>query len=124
MVFVDANAVLELLLPNRKHIREVAAILGASDNLCISMLSVHLAWHFGRQEQIADESIAEMLDDYTVVDMTVEDYVWARTYEEGKDFEDALQLATALRTGCDTFITLDTRLAKRYTRLPLRIVVP
>ncbi|MGH7158284.1 MAG: hypothetical protein ACREGD_04430 [Candidatus Saccharimonadales bacterium] len=33
---------------------------------------------------------------------------------EGNDFEDALQVACAVREGCKRFVTLDGGLAKKY----------
>ena len=43
------------------------------------------------------------------------DVAWARSRYQGKDFEDALQIACALREGCTKFVTLDQKLATKFS---------
>jgi predicted nucleic acid-binding protein len=118
MVYVDANVILELIL-QRPRMRDAAKMLGEADVSVISMLTVHLVWHFCRLENVADSVIETAIADKTIVDVTRTDYEWALRHEKGRDFEDALQVATALRSGCDTFLTFDRALARRYHHLPL-----
>lgn len=123
MVFVDANITLELLLPDRPRVPQVAEILGAESDLTISALTGHLVWHFGRRQGLSDQIIAKHAGSYKMLPLYPSDFAWALANERGKDFEDALQVAVALRSGCERFITLDQSLAKRYTHLPLEFVV-
>ncbi len=115
MILLDANIVLEVLLPNRAKQEKVAKLLlGLDSPTCITMLTVHLVFHFGRISQIPDELLQQAIDLHTVVALVPEDYQWARNHEQGRDFEDALQVAAAVRSGCSSFVTLDHPLAKRY----------
>jgi predicted nucleic acid-binding protein len=65
-----------------------------------------------------------MLSENKILPLALEDYRWAVDNEQGRDFEDALQVAMAIRTGCSSFITLDANLAKRYAKLPIEIIIP
>lgn len=124
MVFVDANIVLELILPGRKKAKAVARILGQQSDMALSMLSAHLIWHFGRLQGLPDDFLTKIIDDYKLLSVTEADYNWAKHNERGKDFEDALQVAIALKAGCDTFITLDGPLIKRYIAQPINFLKP
>ena len=125
MVFLDSNILLELILDKRTRVREVTDYLAdLSDSTAISLLSVHLVMHFGRKEQVTGKRLRSLIGQNLLLDLTAEDYDWAVTNERGSDFEDALQLAIALRNGCSTFVTLDQALARAYADLPLQIVVP
>ena len=64
-----------------------------------------------------DELIASILDSCTLLELKPEDYHWARKNEQGKDFEDALQMACAVRNSCEQFVTLDKGFAKKYQGL-------
>ncbi len=114
MVFLDANVLIELIVPGRFRYNEVRDVLSTYDEVSISMLSVHLCWHFGRQAGVDDELIASIIDSCNLLTIEPEDYYWARQFELGNDFEDALQLACALRFNCQELITLDKNFAKRY----------
>jgi predicted nucleic acid-binding protein len=114
MVFLDANILLELIIPGRAKYGAVRKLLENYQDVHASMLSVHLCWHFGRAEGVRDELIASILDSCNLLALKPEDYQWAKKNEQGKDFEDALQLACAARNGCKQFVTLDKNFAKRY----------
>lgn len=115
MVFIDANVLLELILPNRQRASSVATELNKlTEQAAISTLSVHLIMHFGRRERIHDSTLHKIIEQYAIVPLEAEDYKWACANEIGKDFEDALQVSSALRAGCNSFMTLDQSLAKNY----------
>lgn len=117
MVFLDASVLLELVIPGRVKYERVKKLLRNYSDVRASMLSAHLCWHFGRQAGVADESIAALLETCSLVALKPEDYHWALDNEQGRDFEDALQLACALRAGSDQVVTLDNKFAKRYQDL-------
>jgi predicted nucleic acid-binding protein len=125
MVFLDASVILEITLYDRPHFKQAQKFLETvEDDTAISMLSAHLIMHFGRKQQIADPLLQGVIGENELLAITPEDYVWALANERGKDFGDALQIATAIRSGCTTFVTFDASLAKAYTSLPMAIVIP
>lgn len=124
MVFLDTNIILEITLKNRAKFLQVKDFLEKLDDAtAISMLSVHLIMHFGRKEKEDDTYLDGIIDQNVLLALTSEDYEWAKNNEHRKDFEDALQVAVATRTGCDTFVTLDHSLANAYAELPINIQI-
>jgi predicted nucleic acid-binding protein len=123
-VFLDANILLEIILdranarPARKLLNDVPA------QPCISALTAHLVVHFGKN--LVDMPVLRhFLQDYTVLPLEEKDFEWAFVNMRGTDFEDALQLAVAIRNGSDTFFTFDKNLVKNYKSLPtIRIQLP
>lgn len=125
MIFLDTNIVLEIILKNRPHFAQAQKFLEkVDDDTAISILSTHLIMHFGRKEQIEDSLLENVINENELLSITPEDYVWAVLNEQGRDFEDALQIATAIRNRCETFVTFDMSLAKDYSKLPITIVTP
>lgn len=123
MVFLDANILLEIILKDRVKNLQVENFLEAvSEPTAISMLSVHLIMHFGRKERANDEFLEGVIRENELLSLIPEDYEWASVNEKKKDFEDALQMAVAIRAGCETFVTLDSDLAKAYAELPIKIM--
>lgn len=118
MVLLDANILLELLLPNRGRAQEVANfLLKLEQPTCINALTIHLIFHFGRIVGLDEELLHAAVARHVLLPLNPGDYLWAKENEVGKDFEDALQVATAVRAGCDQFITLDRQLAKNYKNI-------
>jgi predicted nucleic acid-binding protein len=62
--------------------------------------------------------IEKFLLDYKILSLSEEDVKWAMTNRRNADFEDALQIAIAIRNGCTEFITLDRELYEAYKNLP------
>ena len=115
MVLLDANVLLELLLPNRSQSKKVIEYMRHSaETHAISMLTVHLAFYFGRKGNKTIAYICQFLEGFIILDLTDADYQIALETLRGEDIEDALQLATAIRTGCSGILTLDHDFAKRY----------
>lgn len=116
-IFVDANILLEIVHERTRFDDMVAYIRNHSGRMTISPLTVHLVMHFGRQ--IASrQALRQLLSEFAVLPMTATETNWAFDNICDNDFEDALQLACAINGECDTFATLDARLAKRYAALP------
>lgn len=114
MVLADANVLLEILLPGRLRFAEAARSLSQHADVRISMLSVHLILHFGLKEGLALYHITKFLSSYIKESLHSEDYNMAMSMLSGKDHEDAMQLAVALRLGCESIITFDQKFAKLY----------
>ena len=125
MVFLDANVVLEIILKDRPHFNQAKKFLEAiDDDTAVSVLSTHLIMYFGRNQHIEDALLESVIGENELLSITPEDYVWAVMNERGKDFEDALQVATAIRNGCETFVTFDSSLASAYAEMPINILIP
>ena len=62
------------------------------------------------------QDIRNFLDDFIVLPINNNDVSWAFDNLQGNDFEDALQLACAVNSECDNFVTLDQSLIKRYEK--------
>ncbi len=60
-------------------------------------------------------AIQTFLSEYPKEALLPEDYGAAIEMLKGRDAEDALQLAVALRTGCTAIVTLDQRFASLYS---------
>ena len=125
MIFLDTNIILELILPGRKATSKVKKLLQSmQDPTAISTLSIHLIMHFGRQAKIPDSTLHKVIKSNSIISLESSDYKWAIENEQMKDFEDALQMATATRSECETFVTLDKSLSRAYKSMPINILNP
>ena len=116
-LFCDANLLLEVM-DERSRVQVVRKFLqNTPDGLFISSLTGHLVMHFGRQ-RASVVALRALLSDFTMLPLTQADFDWAYTNARNDNFEDALQLAVAIRGGCDTFATFDRRLYQQYRNLP------
>lgn len=115
MVFLDANILLEVLLPNRLHYKKVAKYLQSlSHQPHISVLSARILLYFGDKNGLTKEQIELALKSFIIQDLLFSDYQSAMKLVVDRDYEDALQLSVAIRAGCGSIITLDKKFAKRY----------
>lgn len=115
--FLDASVLIEVILNRANASRARELIENQSGDLYISALTAHLVVHFGKS--IVDFPVLRsFLADYTVLGLEAADFEWAFMNARNRDFEDALQLAVAVRHGCSRFITFDTGVAHSYNELP------
>lgn len=115
LVFLDTNVLMELLFGRPNHELVAAAILDLPNEakVCASILSTSTLLYFVESEKF-DKTIAHnFIHGFSILDMTLEDYVWAENNDQG-DFEDALQTACARRHGCSSILTLDKRFNGMY----------
>lgn len=126
MIAVDANVLLEIIESrNRKTaVRNAIAAYGNQDeSLGISTLSVSHLFYLAEAHKIPLKRVEQVIAPYLIYDVVAADVEWALGRYVDKDFEDALQIAAALREKCTTFITLDTLLAKKYnTYLTIELI--
>src|SRR5690606_30342736 len=116
----DANVALDTLLPDRTHNREAVAWMESrrsQGSFCLSMLTVHLVLYFGSKAGLSLAQLKAYLAQFTHIALLPEDYQTALTLIRDNDHEDALQLATALRTNCTAIVTLDRDFATNYAHL-------
>lgn len=114
MICLDANVLLEIIA-DRTNAQACRSFIGNTDKeLVTTMLSVDLVFYFVEAKKLQREPAEAFLRKFTWLPLTEADGEQAfRTYD-GRDFEDALQIACALREGCSEFVTLDKALAKKY----------
>jgi predicted nucleic acid-binding protein len=111
--FLDANILLEVLLDRKKAASAKSIIEASAGRAHISSLTGQLVIYYA--QKIVDLSLLrQFLGDYKMVDLNRADFEWAFNNIRGQDFEDALQIGAAIRSGCDQFITLDQPLYKKY----------
>ena len=113
MICVDANVVLELV--QRRH-RAAACeqFLSGVQDAAISTLTLDVVMYFVERDKLDTERIRQFLDNFLWLPVTEADMHWAFEHYSTKDFEDAVQVACALRERCSKFVTLDQGLARTY----------
>lgn len=116
-IFLDANILIEILESRPKSKKVQKFLFANADRLSISSLTCHIvAYVSGKSQGL--ETVEEFLADYYVWSLEKDDVQWAIDNRRNEDFEDALQIAIAIRNGCSEFVTLDEQLAKTYESLP------
>ena len=122
-MFLDANVLLEVLLGRNNEPQARSFLTAHSKQLFISSLTAHLIVHFG-QAIVALPIIRRFLSDYSILELAAADFEWAFNNLRNNDYEDALQLAVAIRHGCSQFVTLDKTLALAYASLmPIEVIL-
>ncbi len=114
-ICLDANVLLEIL-DNRPQKDAAVRRLRKRGHYAISVLTVHLVMYFGLKAYTMHE-LKRFIDDFEILPVTTEDVAWAYAHVRGNDFEDALQLAAAVRRSCHTFYTFDKHLSTTYASL-------
>lgn len=124
MMLLDANILLEMIIPGRQQKEAIFAWLEEqAEQPCISMLTVHLVMHFGLKNGQSTAELKAFLANYPKMGLLPEDYETALDMLVDRDHEDALQLAVAARTGCTRIVTFDRKFAANYQhRLPFTVV--
>lgn len=117
LVFFDANVLIEIV-DNRKLLKKAVALIKASsDKAAVSALTAHLVMYFGSKTRPLG-LLQHFLSDFIMLPLEQTDFDWAFANNRNVDFEDTLQLAVAIRHGCDRFITFDKKLYRDYRDLP------
>ncbi|MEI7674710.1 MAG: PIN domain-containing protein [bacterium] len=115
MIFIDANVLLEVIL-KRVRAKACEQLLINDKNKAISTLTLDLVMYFVERDKLEWEPVKIFLESFSWLPVTDSDAQWAFTNFKGDDFEDALQVACAIREGCTRFATLDGPLSKKYTK--------
>jgi predicted nucleic acid-binding protein len=113
VLFLDANCILEILF-DRTNSFNISQKLEFYDKVFISMLSVHLVFHFGRKNGLNFQELDYFIEQFYILDFTAKNYNTARKIALNNDFEDALQLACAFDNGIRNILTLDQEMQKTY----------
>ena len=113
MIFVDANVLLEVI-QKRTRTKECEKILGNDKSKAISILTLDLIMYFIERDKLLWEPVKDFLESFSWLPISDADAQWAFMNFRGDDFEDALQVACAIREGCSSFVTLDVALSEKY----------
>jgi predicted nucleic acid-binding protein len=116
VIVLDSNILLEILERRRHYdaVIEALTALGAGELLAITTLTVSNVFYIAEKDKIGFSNIEKMIQIYRHLGVTGADVAWALAHYKGRDFEDALQVASAIREKCTAFMTLDSALAKKY----------
>jgi len=112
-LFLDASVMLELVL-GRAKTSEILSKIKQFDEVCISMLTVHLIYYFGLKQKMSIPDLDFFIQRFKVLNLTSSSYKIAMQICQDEDFEDALQLACAFENGIKNVITLDNEMANLY----------
>ena len=113
-IFLDANILLEVLLPGRKNVALAERYL--TDKAVVSPLTAHLYAYFGSKEGFSIGELIQNLANLRYTDLGPNEINWAIINCQDNDFEDALQVACAITSGAKEFITFDKKLSKNYQK--------
>jgi predicted nucleic acid-binding protein len=113
-VFLDANILLEVLLPGRQ--KAALADRYVQNEAVVSPLSAHLYAYFGTKEGFSIETLTKQLALLNYTELGDDEVRWAIANCQDDDFEDALQVACAVISGSELFVTLDNPLAQKYQK--------
>jgi predicted nucleic acid-binding protein len=126
MIVLDTNVLMELL-ERRRYFTEVLEVLQKYQTeaqlAAISALTVSNVFYLAERFKVAPKNVELMLAGYRVLDVLAQDVEWALGHYARQDFEDALQVAVAIRVGCKAFLTIDSQLARKYGALvPVELI--
>ncbi len=115
-VFFDTNILLEIIFLRKKY-KECRDLLEKnSDNVYISILSIHICNYFVKKHNLDVNYYKKFFDYFEIIDFNSD--IFDKAYfNYSKDFEDSIQIASALSVQCNQFITLDKKLKNNYGNL-------
>ncbi|MEM6399080.1 MAG: PIN domain-containing protein [Cyanobacteria bacterium P01_D01_bin.116] len=127
-LFLDANVVFNViqLAPNAEKLQQ---IMQEYDFLSLSILTIFVTYNYCNYTQINTgkdyfKQLQEVFDEADTLDLTSTIFENAKSILKGKDFEDALQVATAIHNGCDAILTSDKEMSQSYQNLIKIIYIP
>lgn len=107
-IFLDANIFIDIM---EKRDNSLAAALAVAEaKTSVSVLSIEV-WAYIYKRVVPDKNYMDLFDTYNFVDYTV-DIAKRSSLGPTSDFEDNVQLHSALDSGCSVFITKDKKLLK------------
>lgn len=113
-LFLDTNVLMEIFFKRPKY-KQIQDFLESYSNFYISFLTVHIVMYFSELEKLNPKDTFALLENFEILKNDQNTFDLAKDLYDGKDFEDALQIASCLNAGIDNFLTLDKNLAKKYS---------
>ncbi len=117
-VCFDANILMEVIDERLLKSAALRLFRRHQDSLNASALSGHLVMYFGAKSGHSIGILQGFLADFQLMSLTQVAFDWAWANRRNDDFEDALQIASAVHAGCEVFYTLDKKLVRDYQNLP------
>lgn len=116
MLFLDVNIILEILL-NRPKAFFCLEECKKHSQLFISPTCIHIIYYFAEKAGIDKKIVQDLLTDFTILNSGREQLNIAQKIYDGKEMEDALQIACATGNNISKVFTLDTKMIKKYSSL-------
>jgi len=111
MIILDANIILDYLL-KRRNLDSLDFL--ETEILAITPTTLHIVYYFTEKNRTPFNIVKNYLNKFEILPFTQKTYNLAMEMADGKDFEDTLQIATALENKVEKFVTGDKNLAKKY----------
>lgn len=125
MILLDSNILLEVLEHRRQYedVIQTLANIAGKEILAITVLTVSNVFYIAERNKLDFQKVENLIKSYRHMDIVGADVDWAIAHYKNKDFEDALQVAAAIREKYTAFLTLDASLAKKYSKfLPIKLI--
>jgi predicted nucleic acid-binding protein len=112
----DTNIIMEILF-RREKVEVCTKLYQSLSDLAISPFTVNQLYYFCEKDKYDIFKLKNVIADFKILSFTEEVYLLAHKIGFTGDFEDTLQIATAIQNGAAKFYTLDTQLANKYSDL-------
>ncbi len=113
-LFLDSNVILEILFKRDKY-KECLDKCLEYELLCISSTSIHIIYYFIEKAKFDPKIIENLLSNIKILNCGADEYEIAKSLYSGKDMEDALQIAVAINNGITDILSLDKKMAIKYS---------
>lgn len=114
MICYDSSVLADMMLARPTAEISHAYFTQHSGQVAASIMSLQFLMYYAEKHHINMQAIRKASNLIIWLPTTEEDMQWAFDNYQGSDYEDALQIAVALREGCTRFITRDKKLARKY----------
>jgi len=117
LIVADANILMELLEQRSKYNKVVEYLnthVQESTNIATTVLSISTVFYLAEAHKVKMSRVENLIKPFIVLDVISDDLSWALQNYKKRDLEDAIQIASAKRSGASKFITLDNKLSKKY----------
>lgn len=127
MQYIDTSAAYKLVIEEPES-QALSAYLDKhfTETTLVASMLLHTELHcaVARSAQVNPDSVQDVLDSVTLVDVKRHDFIRAVSSLWGLRSSDALHLATAVRLGVEEMITYDREMAAAAERIGIRVVAP
>lgn len=115
MIVLDTSIVLETL-ERRTHYEQVVQFLEANKTnvVAVSPLTLSNIFYLIGNNKTHQLTAEKLLNSFKILGVDDIDASWAFDNYDGSDFEDALQVASAIRNKASVFVAIDKVLANKY----------
>ena len=111
-IFVDANVIINVFNKEYPAFEFSARLLSLTEDkryhFYTSSLSLAICWYFAEKKsgpKVARKKIATLLEHFRISDCGENEVIKAITNKNAEDFEDALQVYSALKSKCKFIVT-------------------